>query len=82
MKVEEVIGGKKRDPINHPPWYTMGQIEVIDFLEDQGLGYHLGNVVKYLCRARHKGKEAADLLKAQWYLNRYIEKKLHEKEGG
>ena len=62
------------DPVNHPPWYTMGKIEVIDFIEDQELDYHLACVVKYVCRAKHKGKEQEDLLKAQWYLNRYIAK--------
>jgi hypothetical protein len=43
------------DPVNHPKHYTMGKVEVLDFIEDQGLGYHAGNVVKYLCRAPHKG---------------------------
>jgi len=38
------------------------------------LSYHLGNVVKYITRAEHKGNRKEDLLKAQWYLNRAIEK--------
>lgn len=58
--------------INHPPHYTTGLIEVIDFIEDQSLCYHLGNVVKYICRAPHKDSYVADLKKAQWYLNRFI----------
>lgn len=60
------------DQINNPPHYTKGKIEVIDFIEDQQLSYHLGNVCKYICRAPHKGKELEDLKKALWYLNRYI----------
>jgi DNA-binding CsgD family transcriptional regulator len=61
------------DPVNHPAHYKKGGIEVIDFIEAKQLGYHLGNVVKYISRAYHKGG-MEDLLKAQWYLNRAIEK--------
>lgn len=61
------------DPVNHPPHYKAGGIETIDFIEAKRLGYHLGNVIKYITRAYHKGG-MEDLLKAQWYLNRAIEK--------
>ncbi len=64
--------GEGYDPVEHPAHYTMGQIEVIAFIEDQALPYHLGNVVKYVCRAAHKGAELEDLKKARWYLERYI----------
>lgn len=64
----------KNDNVNHPSYYTSGVIEVIDFIEDQELGYHLGNVLKYICRAGKKdpSKTIEDLKKAAWYLNRYI----------
>ena len=64
------------DPVNHPAHYTDGKIEVIDFIEDKNLPYHLGNAVKYIARAGKKDpeKESEDLKKAVWYLNRYIEK--------
>ena len=64
------------DNVNHPAHYTDGSIEVIDFIEDKKLGYHLGNAVKYISRAGKKdpAKTAEDLRKAVWYLNRYIEK--------
>jgi hypothetical protein len=59
------------DPINSPAHYTwLGGIEVIDITEH--LGFCLGNVVKYVCRADHKGKPIEDLEKAQWYLAREI----------
>lgn len=61
------------DDINNPQHYTRGKIEVIDFIEDQKLNYHLANVIKYICRAPHKGTYVKDLKKAQWYLNRWIE---------
>ena len=62
----------KEDVINHPSHYTRGKIEVIDFIEDQQLPYHLGNVIKYISRAGHKGDKLEDLKKARWYLDRYI----------
>lgn len=70
----------KEDVVNHPAHYTTGKIEVIDFIEDQKLPYHLGNVIKYISRAGKKTEdEITDLEKAQWYLNRYID--LLKKEG-
>jgi hypothetical protein len=66
----------KADPVNHPSHYKTGGIETIDFIEAKELGYHLGNVIKYVTRAKHKGNELEDLKKAQWYLERAI-MKLH-----
>lgn len=64
---------KKEDLVNHPAHYNVGQIEVIDAIEDWQLGFHEGNVVKYVVRAKHKANELQDLKKAQWYLNHRIE---------
>jgi len=61
--------------VNHPPHYNQGKIEVIDFIEDQGLGFNLGNAVKYIARAEHKGKEVEDLEKALWYVKRELERR-------
>ena len=60
------------DPVNHPAHYKVGGIETIDFIEAKKLGYNLGNVVKYLTRADHKGNRKQDLEKAMWYLTREI----------
>lgn len=60
------------DNVNHPAHYKTGGIETIDFIEAKGLTYNLGNVVKYITRADHKGNKLEDLKKAQWYLNREI----------
>lgn len=70
----------KDDAINHPSHYTRGEIETIEVIEDWKLNYHLGNVVKYISRAGHKEGSSLlkDLLKAQWYLNRFIEKTREE----
>ena len=59
------------DNVNNPRHYNFGSIEVIDAIEDWNLGFHAGNVVKYVARYRHKnGLE--DLKKARWYLDRLI----------
>ena len=64
----------RNDPVNHPSHYTSGSIEVIDYIEDQKLPYHLGNAIKYISRAGKKDPEKTveDLKKAIWYINRYI----------
>jgi hypothetical protein len=63
----------KGDAVNHPPHYKVGGIETIDFIEAKSLSYNLGNVVKYITRADHKGNKLEDLKKAQWYLNREVQ---------
>ena len=76
------------DMINHPQHYTLGKIEVIDFIEDKGLNFNLGNVIKYVARAGHKkssgksmdAKALEDLKKAQWYLNREISSREAKKD--
>jgi hypothetical protein len=60
------------DMVNHPPHYTSGGIETIDFIEAKGLNYHLGQVIKYVSRAGKKGDALEDLQKARWYLDREI----------
>lgn len=62
------------EAVNHPAHYTFSAIEVIDAIEAWQLGYHLGNVVKYVARAEHKGSRLQDLRKARWYLDREIER--------
>lgn len=77
------------DNINHPKHYIEGKIETIDFIEDKGLNFNLGNVVKYISRAgkkKSKGisqetKALEDLKKAQWYLNREIERRIKNTNG-
>jgi len=70
------------DIINHPSHYTDGNIEVIDYIEDKGFGYHLGNAIKYISRAGKKDpdKEIEDLQKAMWYIARYIKLRTEHRE--
>lgn len=63
---------KTTESINHPPHYTHSTIEPIDVIEAWGLGFHLGNCVKYIARCELKGRPIEDLEKARWYLDREI----------
>ena len=62
----------KPDPVNSPDHYTAGGLEPIDMIEAKGLGYHLGNALKYICRCQFKGDRKTDIKKAIWYLQRYL----------
>jgi len=70
------------DVVNHPSHYTKGGIETLDFIEAWGFNYPEGNVIKYLCRYKYKGKPLEDLKKCRVYLDRLItaEEKKIEKE--
>lgn len=48
--------------------------EPLAVIESWGLGFHLGNAVKYIARSPYKGTEKQDLEKAIFYLQR----KVHE----
>jgi flagellar motor switch protein FliM len=64
------------DLVNHPPHYTAGGIDFIDFAEAKGLteNAYLFNVVKYVVRAGKKVDvdPVQDLEKAEFYLKREI----------
>jgi len=67
------------DQVNSPPHYKQGRIEAIEIIEDvvagapePVMGYLIGQTMKYLLRAWHKGNTVQDLQKAAWYLNRAI----------
>ena len=69
------------DSINAPKWYVDGGIQTIDYIEAKGLSFHLGNVIKYVSRAGKKNVDGLeDLMKAEWYLNREIDRRIKEKQ--
>ncbi len=67
---------KRNDQVVRPSHYNQGGIEVIDAITSWKLGYHEGNVVKYVARWRHKHadqkKKIEDLEKALFYLQHLI----------
>ena len=60
-----------------PLYYQRGCIDVCDFIRDQGLNFHLGNAIKYICRAGYKDSKIHDLEKAIHYLQNEL---THEKD--
>ena len=64
------------DVVNHPKHYEAESVTItvqpIDLCEL--CNFNLGNALKYIFRYEHKGKPVEDLKKAQFYLNRFIEK--------
>ena len=64
--------------------YNVSEIEVIRFIEQvtkdypPAVAFHIGNVLKYIARAPHKGNYIADLEKAENYLHRALRGVWHE----
>ena len=65
------------DVINKPKHYNSDPSGVEPIQITQHMSFCLGNVTKYLMRHKHKGG-LEDLKKAQWYLNREIERLSNE----
>lgn len=62
------------DMVNHPPHYTSGGIETIDYIKakmspDEYIGYLRGNILKYTSRIGLKGNPTEDAGKIVWYAN-------------
>lgn len=79
LSAEYQWANKDRDIVNSPSHYASDKIEVIDFLDQVAKKYkssqafYVANIIKYVARAPMKnGLE--DLKKAQWYLNRLVER--------
>jgi hypothetical protein len=87
------VEGKKKKPcktkkgckrcdhekVDSPAHYNVGEIEVIDAIEDWKLGFNDGNAIKYIARHQRKEKPIQDIEKAIWYLKRHLTN-LKEKE--
>ena len=79
--IDDVIKDKQKENVphgaiehvNHPNHYTTGKFEVIEVIEDWGLGFNLGNAIKYIGRCEHKENKKQDLEKALWYIKREIQ---------
>lgn len=51
--------------------YNKNKIQPIEFIEKNDLGFHEGNIIKYVTRYKDKGG-VEDLKKAEDYLKRLI----------
>ena len=71
---------EQSEKVNHPAHYNSGKYEVLDVIHDWGLGFNLGNVIKYIARADHKGTPIQDLEKARFYIDDEIKRRHGEIE--
>lgn len=60
------------DTVNPRHYADLGRYSSLHVTEAWEAGYHIGQVLKYLQRAPHKGTELDDLRKARWYLQRHL----------
>lgn len=66
---------KTFNAVTGPDHYLHGRnYEPRKVIDDWGLGFYLGNTVKYISRAGRKGSRLEDLQKARQYLDWEIEK--------
>lgn len=70
--IEQEQPAPKADEVNHPPHYTAGGIETIDFIQakltrEEFIGYLKGNAIKYGSRLGKKGDAHIDAGKMAWY---------------
>lgn len=72
--VTHVVDPAPTEAVNHPAHYggAGNPYEAIKVIEAWGLGFCLGNTVKYISRAGKKDALVQDLKKAAWYLQREI----------
>ena len=76
---------KKENIIVRPSHYTRFKIEPVTFAMENNLPFHVGNIVKYACRAGHKrydrmsakDSEITDLEKVR----RYAEMRINQLKG-
>ena len=61
-----------------PSYYQRGTIDVWDFIRQQELNFHLGNAIKYICRAGYKDSKIQDLEKAIHFIEMIIERDYSE----
>lgn len=75
MRRSEYEAQLEKETVNHPAHYGGDTpYEAIKVIEAWKLGFSLGNAVKYIARAEHKGSQLEDLQKAAWYLQHEIER--------
>ncbi len=47
--------------------YRTSSIQPDDAIDEWGLNFRLGNIIKYTVRCEHKGYKQTDLIKVVWY---------------
>lgn len=67
---------KANDPVNNPSHYNQHPSGVQCIQITEHMGFCIGNAIKYLWRADLKGDAIEDLRKAEWYIQREIQRRL------
>lgn len=67
------VRGDHAEQVEHPNHYNQYSLECIDVIEL--FPHNIGAAIKYLWRAGEKGPEIRDYKKAEWYLQRFLEKR-------
>lgn len=62
------------EPLHLNKHYRKGAMQPWDIIDEWDLNFYEGNVLKYLLRAKHKGSQLDDYIKAKHYLQRLIDK--------
>ena len=73
------------DKVNNPKHYTFGKVECLDAIEsaltpEEYRGYLKGVIIKYIWRSELKGEPIQDILKAEFYLKRLIQRRRKSEE--
>lgn len=73
IEIEKVFE-KEDDPVNPRHYAHLGKYAAIYVITEWGLGFELGQTLKYIQRAGSKPGESelTDLKKARWYLDRHL----------
>ena len=61
-------------PVEDQDTHYKKEVQPIDLIDAFNLDFNVGNVIKYVARAKHKENELEDLRKAKYYLDRLYEK--------
>lgn len=69
----DIVAVYSESPDQKCPTHYGNSWEVGDFIRSQSLSFHLGNAIKYVCRAGKKGSKIDDLKKAIHYLTNELE---------
>ena len=73
------------DIINKPNHYARYKIEPIEFIMENKLQFHTGNIIKYACRAGYKTYEGMDETQSEITdlekVRRYAEMRINQLQG-
>ena len=74
IKIDNINNTRTQDePLHLNKHYRVGAMQPWDIIDEWELNFYEGNVLKYLLRAKHKGSQLDDYIKAKHYLQRLIE---------